>query len=190
MTRTITVVLFAALLAIPAHTAEAGRTTAYGTVVNNSSGRATVTGRKYYCSSGSYHGALDLAAPCGKWLRANLRGRRYYRYKRVQSNTCRRRVYSGYGNYFVHSGRNGFQFLLAHVNHSKRLRSRSRYYKRGQGMAYVGSTGNSTGPHTHVTNMRNWTPLTFWFTHYNYRRSHCGRHPGVSYRIGRPRLSL
>ena len=53
----------------------------------------------------------------------------------------------GYGNYVVIDHGNGLQTAYGHC--SKLLVSEGDYVERGQIIAYMGSTGNSTGPHLH-----------------------------------------
>lgn len=53
----------------------------------------------------------------------------------------------GYGNYVVIDHENGFETAYAHCNTI--LVSVNKSVKKGEIIAYVGSTGNSTGPHLH-----------------------------------------
>ena len=54
---------------------------------------------------------------------------------------------SSYGNYVVISHGNGYSTLYAHM--SKRVVSKGDTVKKGDLIGYVGSTGNSNGPHLH-----------------------------------------
>lgn len=56
-------------------------------------------------------------------------------------------VVSGYGNYIIIEHKNGFETTYAHCDLI--LVSAGEEVKAGQLIAYVGSTGNSTGPHLH-----------------------------------------
>lgn len=53
----------------------------------------------------------------------------------------------GYGNYVVIDHGNGYQTIYAHC--SSLAVSSGEYVSQGQTVGYVGSTGNSTGPHLH-----------------------------------------
>lgn len=53
----------------------------------------------------------------------------------------------GYGNYVVVRHNNGTQTLYAHT--SKNIVWNGQYVVQGQVIAYIGSTGRSTGPHLH-----------------------------------------
>lgn len=54
---------------------------------------------------------------------------------------------SSYGNYIVISHGNGYTTLYAHM--SKRVASKGDVVQQGDLIGYVGSTGNSNGPHLH-----------------------------------------
>ncbi len=53
----------------------------------------------------------------------------------------------GYGNYIVIDHENGFETAYAHC--ASLLAARGERVEKGQTIALVGSTGNSTGPHLH-----------------------------------------
>lgn len=53
----------------------------------------------------------------------------------------------GYGNYIIIDHENGFQTAYGHC--SELLVAENERVAQGQKIAYVGSTGNSTGPHLH-----------------------------------------
>lgn len=89
--------------------------------------------------SGKYklHSGLDLACGEGSSIYAVLGG------------TVTTSEYSNsYGNYIIIDHENGYQTLYAHC--SKLLKSKGDTVKRGDVIALVGSTGNSTGPHLHI----------------------------------------
>ena len=55
----------------------------------------------------------------------------------------------GYGNVVIIAHRDGYRTLYAHLSKFRRGIRRGKYVKQGQIIAYVGSTGLSTGPHLH-----------------------------------------
>lgn len=55
--------------------------------------------------------------------------------------------HGGYGNYIVIAHENGTQTLYAHLSHN--IVSAGQVVEKGQLIALMGSTGNSTGPHVH-----------------------------------------
>lgn len=55
----------------------------------------------------------------------------------------------GYGNYVVINHNNGYYTLYAHMNKFAEGLAVGNTVARGQVIGYVGSTGNSTGPHLH-----------------------------------------
>ena len=55
--------------------------------------------------------------------------------------------YGGYGNVVVVDHGNGYMTLYAHC--SSLAVTKGQTVARGQTVGYVGSTGNSTGPHLH-----------------------------------------
>lgn len=84
-----------------------------------------------------FHTGVDLGAPQG----ANIYA--------MKSGTVVRSAYdSGYGNFVIIEHENGIRTLYAHC--SKRKVKAGDSVKKGQVIALVGSTGNSTGPHLHL----------------------------------------
>ena len=65
--------------------------------------------------------------------------------------------YNGYGNTVVISHGNGISTLYAH--NTSLCVTKGQTVKRGQQIAYIGSTGNSTGPHCHFEVRINGTPV-------------------------------
>lgn len=84
-----------------------------------------------------FHTGIDLGAAQG----ANIYA--------MQSGRVIRAAYdSGYGNFVVIEHSNGIRTLYAHC--SKLKVKAGETVKKGQVIALVGSTGNSTGPHLHL----------------------------------------
>lgn len=99
--------------------------------------RPILGGRKTQGLHG-YNG-VDLAAPTGNPVFASASG-----------DVIISKNYGwngGYGNYIVINHPNGTQTLYSHL--SENVVFQGSYVVRGQVIGYVGSTGNSTGPHVH-----------------------------------------
>jgi murein DD-endopeptidase MepM/ murein hydrolase activator NlpD len=89
-----------------------------------------------------FHAGIDVAAAYGEEIHA------------AASGTVVEAVYSSsYGNYVLISHGNGIQTRYAHS--SKLLVSAGNTVKKGQVIALVGSTGDSTGPHLHFEILKN-----------------------------------
>lgn len=118
-------------------TAERPKTASYGSFVWPT--RGTISsyfgGRQLY-GSYNYHSGLDIAAPYGTAVYAADGGT-------VTFSGWR----SSYGNLVIITHDNGMQTYYAH-NSSLLVSSGAKVY-RGQQIARVGSTGNSTGNHLH-----------------------------------------
>jgi murein DD-endopeptidase MepM/ murein hydrolase activator NlpD len=84
-------------------------------------------------ASGGIYGKAIVAADSGKVIQASFGG---------NGNG-----YSGYGNVVVIDHGNGYSTLYAHC--SSIAVSKGSLVTKGQIIAYVGSTGDSTGPHLH-----------------------------------------
>ena len=85
---------------------------------------------------GRKHKGIDIGADTGTDIYATLDG--VVKYAGTQN---------GYGNYIEISHDGGFETAYAHCD--KLLVKTGDIVSRGQIIAYVGSTGNSTGPHLH-----------------------------------------
>lgn len=85
---------------------------------------------------GRNHNGIDIGAERGMDIYAAQDG------KVVLAETV-----SGYGNYIVIEHKNGIETAYAHCDSI--LVSTGEDVEAGQLIAYVGSTGNSTGPHLH-----------------------------------------
>lgn len=85
---------------------------------------------------GRFHSGLDITAPYGAPVRATAAGR-----------VVLADYYSGYGLAVIIDHGNGMTTLYGHCSS---LATRvGAFVKKGQVIAYVGSTGVSTGPHVH-----------------------------------------
>lgn len=103
---------------------------------------ATVTATAWYYPAsfgGGWHPGIDLANNSGTPVRAAANG--IILYRGFESG--------GYGNFVVAAyqvGNDTYTLLHGHLTSSLNLSK----VKQGQVIGYMGSTGNSTGPHTHV----------------------------------------
>ena len=99
----------------------------------------------WYYSSGKLHGATDIAGAgiYGQPIYASSGGYVIVSEAKVNSSGN----YIGYGNYVMIAHYNGLYTLYGHM--SKRAVSSGQTVSQGQIIGYVGSTGNSTGPHVH-----------------------------------------
>lgn len=91
-----------------------------------------------YRSSG-WHNGVDFAAPSGTPIYATRSG----------TVTKAKSMTTSYGNHVVINHGDGYSSLYAHMTYF--VVSAGEYVNRGQLIGYVGSTGNSTGPHLHFT---------------------------------------
>lgn len=92
---------------------------------------------KYGLRWGSRHKGLDIAAPSGTSIYAFLNGK--VKFSGWDSG--------GYGYLIIIDHGNGLESYYAH--NSKLLVNPGEYVEKGQQIARVGSTGDSTGPHSH-----------------------------------------
>ena len=84
-----------------------------------------------------FHTGMDLGAASGSDIRAMKSGR-----------VVSAKYSGGYGNVVILEHENGVRTLYAHC--SKLLVTAGEKVAKGQVIARVGSTGNSTGPHLHI----------------------------------------
>ncbi|MDX1808898.1 MAG: peptidoglycan DD-metalloendopeptidase family protein [Sulfurospirillaceae bacterium] len=84
------------------------------------------------------HLGIDYAAPRGTPVKAARSGRVIFVGRK-----------GGYGNTVVIAHEDGYKTLYGHLEKFKRGMRRGKHVKKGQVIAYVGSTGLSTGPHLH-----------------------------------------
>jgi murein DD-endopeptidase MepM/ murein hydrolase activator NlpD len=95
---------------------------------------------------GSMHYGVDIAAPVGTAIKA------------AESGVVITSAYRGsYGNLVIISHSNGYSTYYAH--NSRNLVAAGQKVGKGQTIALVGSTGNSTGPHVHFEIRRDGTPI-------------------------------
>lgn len=85
-----------------------------------------------------FHGGVDIGLPTGTPVYAVSDG-----------IVTMASWYQGYGNCIQISIGNGYTTLYGHL--SRYAVSKGQYVRKGQVVGYVGSTGNSTGPHLHFT---------------------------------------
>ena len=115
--------------------------------------RGTLTsgyGTRYIFGSYSFHGGIDIAAPYGTIIAAADGGKVIH-----ASNDG-----TGFGLYVVIDHENGLKSYYCHCS-SLLVRVGDRVYK-GQSIARVGSTGNSTGNHCHFQVKRNDVTVSPW----------------------------
>jgi len=97
-----------------------------------------------YYRSGGYHGAADFSG-------AGIYNTPIYAvadgYVVTSTAVTRNGKYISYGNYVLIAHYNGLYTLSAHM--IRRAVSSGQTVSQGQVIGYVGSTGNSTGPHLH-----------------------------------------
>lgn len=91
---------------------------------------------------GRLHKGVDLAHPTGTEILASNSGTVQFAGFGIKGSG-----FGGYGNVVVINHHNGFWTLYAHM--SKITVRNGEAVQRGQVIGYVGSTGNSTGPHLH-----------------------------------------
>ena len=95
---------------------------------------------------GRLHSGIDLANDVGTQIRAARSGR-----------VIHAGWYSGYGTTVVIEHEQGYITLYGHL--SEAIVQDGQYIKGGQPIAYMGSTGNSTGPHLHFEVRKNGVPI-------------------------------
>lgn len=148
---------------------------------------AKVNSTTYYGCGGSSHTALDIAnGTCSVWnYRAMLVGSfRYTAYAgcgdscgSCSGSSC---CNGGAGNYFVVSGGSGWDFRQLHSNAPKGTQTCDRC-----ALGLIGSTGNSTGAHSHSDNRQYGTRKSAWYT---AAGTTCGSSGNCSNRVGVPTL--
>ncbi|MCL2520199.1 MAG: M23 family metallopeptidase [Spirochaetaceae bacterium] len=92
-----------------------------------------------------HHPALDFAAPMGTPIMSAGDGVVVHRGWDAR----------GYGNYVVVRHNNSYETLYAHMSRFNNLAPVGARVAQGQTIGYIGSTGQSTGPHVHYEIRRN-----------------------------------
>jgi len=98
--------------------------------------------------NGRLHEGVDIAAPKGSAIVAATDG-----------VVVRAGVNGSYGRYVEMAHKGGFRTLYAHLGATARGVKVGHYARRGQTIAYVGSSGRSTGAHLHFELRRKDKPL-------------------------------
>lgn len=98
--------------------------------------------------NGRLHEGVDIAAPAGSPIRAATDG-----------VVVRTGASGSYGRFVEIVHKDGFRTMYAHLGATARGVKPGLYAKRGQTIAYVGSSGRSTGAHLHFELRRNGKPL-------------------------------
>ena len=179
-----TFALAALCLALLSGQTESRAATANGPICDTA---ARVNSTTYYSCSGGTHTALDIAnGTCSVWnYRAMLVGSfRYTQYAgcgdscgSCSGSSC---CNGGAGNYFVVSGGSGWDFRQLHSNAPKGTQTCDRC-----ALGLIGSTGNSTGAHSHSDNRQYGTRKSAWYT---AAGTTCGSSGNCSNRVGVPTL--
>ncbi|GIP19140.1 metalloendopeptidase [Paenibacillus montaniterrae] len=94
------------------------------------------------------HNGIDFGAPSGTPI-----------YAAESGNVIVAKYTSGYGNTVIIDHGNGLWTLYGHIKKGGILVSEGDQVKRGDKIALVGSTGNSTGPHLHFEVRKNEVPV-------------------------------
>jgi len=95
---------------------------------------------------GRQHNGIDFANDVGTKVRAARTGRVIYA-----------GWYSGYGYTVIIEHDQGYKTLYGHLSNA--VIQDGQYVKGGQVIAYMGNTGNSTGPHLHFEVLKNGVPI-------------------------------
>ena len=129
---------------VPKKSAATGNQSSYGFIWPTLTRYSVTTG--WYYSTGRLHGASDIsgAGIYGTPIYAMADGYVVVSEAKVNSSGN----YVGYGNYVMIAHYNGLYTLYGHM--SQRAVSTGQTVTQGQVIGYVGSTGNSTGPHVHI----------------------------------------
>ena len=134
----------------------------------------TITALTYY-SSGSFHGAIDVASGdgCNYWgVETAVVGSVHWNVTiNTSYNECNGNG-SGNQNEARHTWADGWVFRIWHFN--KTDKSFDRTCDRCQ-VGDEGSTGNSTGPHSHLQQTKNGSYDTSWYSGYTSKGEYVTR---------------
>ncbi|QRK11475.1 hypothetical protein JQX13_16200 [Archangium violaceum] len=140
----------------------------------------TVTALTYY-SSGSFHGAIDVASGsgCNYWgVQTGVVGSVSWNVTiRTSTNVCYGNG-SGNQNEVKHIWANGYTFRIWHFN--KTANSYDRTCDRCQ-VGDEGGTGNVTGPHSHIQYDLNGSNDTSWYANYTTKGEYVDRSETLGY---------
>jgi len=147
-----------------------------------------VNSTTYYSCSGGSHTALDISnGTCSVWnYRGMLLNSHRYTAYRGCANSCGSCTAGagccngGAGNYFVVTGGNGWDFRQLHANSPVATTTCDRC-----ALGLIGSTGNSTGAHSHSDNRQYGTRKSAWYTSVG---TTCGTRASGDDRVGVPTL--
>ncbi|WP_318662544.1 M23 family metallopeptidase [Treponema sp.] len=107
-----------------------------------------------FSSRRQFHGGIDMACPRGTNIYAAMEG------------TIVQQGYSNvYGNYIIIRHHSGYKTLYGHMSAFNTKYSVGSYVYTNNVIGYVGSTGQSTGPHCHFTVFKNGrmvNPYNLW----------------------------
>jgi len=98
--------------------------------------------------NGRLHEGVDIAAPTGSAIVAAIDG-----------VVVRAGASGSYGRFVEIAHKDGFRTMYAHLGATARGVKPGMYARRGQTIAYVGSSGRSTGAHLHFELRRKGKPL-------------------------------
>jgi hypothetical protein len=151
-------------------------------------GTARVNSTTYYSCSGGTHTALDIAnGTCSTWNhRGMLLGTFRYNAYTGCAATCGACTAGagccngGAGNYHVVTGGSGWDFRQLHSNNPYGTQTCDRC-----AIGLIGSTGNSTGAHSHSDNRQYGTRKSAWYTSVG---TTCGTIADGTRRVGVPTL--
>lgn len=133
-------------------------------------GARTLTAGLYY-RSGAYHGSWDVAMPLWTPLYAAADGRIADLYTTARNNPAGYNPGSGAPSNWrmLHTTMNGEKVTLFynHLSPGTGGAYRGKFVRKGDLIGYSGNSGNSTGPHLHITAMRGWR---YGWQRYDYLR--------------------